>query len=60
MAMAVAGLLVSPSAIAMVSKETLRTVNAARMRAEQFNGGLSYSLAAKCMYATGQGEEVTA
>ena len=60
MAMAVAGLLVSPSAIAMVSKETLRTVNAARMRAEQFKCGLSYSLAAKCMYPTGQVEEVTA
>ena len=55
MGMAVTGLVLSPLAIAKVSKENVRAVNAARMRAEAVNGGLSNYRAAKCMYATGQG-----
>ena len=52
---AVTGLVLSPLAMAKVSKENVRAVNAARMRAEAVNGGLSNYRAAKCMYATGQG-----
>ena len=55
MGIAVTGLVLSPLAMAKVSKENVRAVNAARMRAEAVNGGLSNYRAAKCMYATGQG-----
>ena len=47
--------MVSPALAQKVSKENVRAINVARMKAESINGGLSNYRAAKCMYATGQG-----
>ena len=44
-----------PALAQKVSDENVRALNAARMRAESINGGLSNYRAAKCMYATGAG-----
>lgn len=38
---------------AMAFKDGMRALNAARMRAESINGGLSQYRADKCMYSTG-------
>lgn len=51
----VSALMVSPALAQKVSKENVRAINVARMKAESINGGLSNYRAAKCMYATGQG-----
>ena len=48
-------LLLSPAFAQKVSKENVRAINTARMRAESINGGLNNYRAAKCMYATGKG-----
>ena len=48
-------LLLSPAFAQKVSKENVRAINTARMRAESINGGLNNYRAAKCMYATGNG-----
>ena len=44
-----------PTQAQQFSKDHVRAVNAARMRAESINGGLSQYRAAKCMYATSRG-----
>ena len=48
-------LMVSPALAQKVSKENVRAMNTARMRAESINGGLNNYRAAQCMYATGKG-----
>ena len=51
----VGALMVSPALAQKVSKENVRAINTARMRAESINGGLNNYRAAQCMYATGKG-----
>ena len=51
----VGALMVSPALAQKVSKENVRAINTARMRAESINGGLKNYIDSKCMDATGKG-----
>ena len=53
--LALGSMAAGPALAQKVSDENVRALNAARMRAESINGGLSNYRAAKCMYATGAG-----
>ena len=53
--LALSSMAAGPALAQKVSDENVRALNAARMRAEAINGGLSNYRAAKCMYATGAG-----